>query len=271
MKRNETYDTSTEEDLGGTNTILVLVQVQGIQKHLRGLAAINESLKNDLGTQDLITLTEVGKRKSVGETSTTDSDTFQDTVATELVEDELDDNLARFLFFVGNDTTDKVRICGVELIHERVELFAMSLRNGTESALLDDTDTVLDRVGIFGLTGIVNKQVGEAFLGRAGEESRDVFVERILVLVQPVGGVVFDLASVVVQNKALVETRRLVLGRLALPDSVQLVQESLVGSLGHNTLFIEKRQDTNWLHRLAIHLKLITRHTVVFSMRSIVG
>ena len=61
-------------------------------------------------------------RAPVGEAPATNPDALEYTVAGELVENEERFNVARHLVRVGNEASDKVRVCCVQRSQQRVEL-----------------------------------------------------------------------------------------------------------------------------------------------------
>src|SRR4051812_4948965 len=52
------------------------------------------------------------------------------------------------------------------------------------------------------------------------------------------------------QNETLVETRCTVLGRLSIPQTMELLGERFICGFGHDTVFIETREDTNGIGQL---------------------
>lgn len=66
-------------------------------------------------------LPELLEWQPVRETLSADTDTFQDTVAMQLVKDKLSTDLARFLGLIGDDATNKVGLRLVESAHQFVE------------------------------------------------------------------------------------------------------------------------------------------------------
>jgi hypothetical protein len=82
-----THDTSLEEDLGVTASVKIFAQSDFLQDSSRSLGSINEASfwSNSIWSQDTVTLLELSKDDSVGETFTADTDTFQHTVTCKLV------------------------------------------------------------------------------------------------------------------------------------------------------------------------------------------
>ena len=66
----------------------------------------------------------------VGEALSADADTFEDTVASELVKDQGGVDLAGSLVVVGDDATDKVGVGVTKGVHQLGELFLVQLGDG---------------------------------------------------------------------------------------------------------------------------------------------
>merc|ERR1719204_2691932 len=88
---------------------------------------INETWWNSRGSKDLVTLFEIIKLHAGWESFAADTDTFQPTVATELVKNKLPIDLSRCLVFVGDNTTDKMRMCCHQGVHQAFQLFLVTV------------------------------------------------------------------------------------------------------------------------------------------------
>lgn len=66
---------------------------------------------------------EVGIIHSVGESFTANTDTLKYTVTGKLVHDQMGINDSGLFQFIGNDTTDEMRLSGSQCSHQVVELF----------------------------------------------------------------------------------------------------------------------------------------------------
>lgn len=130
---------SSEEDLGLTNPEQSRIQLKGFDHLLTSFLAIHESLRDDIGCKEFISLPELLEGDPVGESLATDSDSFQDTIAPQLVKNKRSVDLSSLLLVVGNDTTDKVRVGVSECYHQLGELLLVQLGHGTEHALPGDT------------------------------------------------------------------------------------------------------------------------------------
>lgn len=60
---------------------------------------------------------------SVGETLSANTNSLKYTVTSQLMKDKIRVNYTCFLQFVGNDAADEVRRCGVQSVHQLVQLF----------------------------------------------------------------------------------------------------------------------------------------------------
>ena len=81
-------------------------------------------------------MTELLERYAIGETLTTNADTFEDTIASKLVENKRRVDLSRLLLVVGNNAANEVRICVPQRRHELGQLFLVELTDGSEHSLL---------------------------------------------------------------------------------------------------------------------------------------
>jgi len=235
-------DTRLEEDLAETDTVLLLLDAEGVDELLRGNLGVHETLGDGTGGEDLVALLELGKGNALGETHADDTDTFEDTVAAELVEDEGGINDSGLLDLVGDDATDKVGVGLVEGVEQVLELLLVALADSDKVVGLAAANLVLFRVD-----GVL-KELGDELVGRLAEEESNAVVDGVLVLVEPCNSVVLDLAGVVRDDKHLgVELELGVLRALAVVLGVQLLDEALVGGLGEEALLIEDRHDTHGL------------------------
>ena len=120
-------DSGPEEDLGLTDPVQIPVQLQSSNHVLTSFLSIHESLGNDIGSQEFISLTELLERDPVGESLPANPDSFQDTIASELIEDEGGVDLAGPLLVVGDDAPDEVGVGVLEGDHKPSQLFLVEL------------------------------------------------------------------------------------------------------------------------------------------------
>ena len=78
--------TSAEEDLGLSNSEEAWVQLQCFDHLLASLLPIHEALGDDVGSEELVALTELLEENSVGESLPADTDPFQHTVTPQLLQ-----------------------------------------------------------------------------------------------------------------------------------------------------------------------------------------
>ena len=67
-------------------------------------------------------LTELLEEDPVGESESADPDALQDTVAAELIQDQVGGDLPRLLLVVWDDAADKVRLGGAQRVHQLAQL-----------------------------------------------------------------------------------------------------------------------------------------------------
>jgi len=99
---------------------------------LASLLAIHEAFGNNVGSKQFISLAELLEGNSVGETLTADTDAFEDTVATQLVEHKRSVDLAGALLVVGNDTANEIGVGVAQCRHQLRQLFLVQLRHSPE-------------------------------------------------------------------------------------------------------------------------------------------
>ena len=102
-----------EEDLGVAEPPPVVDRLDALQDDLGGSLEVSSTGVDLLGLDDDEPVLEVQVDSSVGESSPTDPDALQHTVAGELVHDERGLNLAGLLVGVGHKATHKVRLTAV--------------------------------------------------------------------------------------------------------------------------------------------------------------
>jgi len=191
-------NSGAEENLGLTDPVQVCVQLEGLDHLVASLLAVHESLGNDIGCQEFVTLTELLEGDPVGEALSADTDTFEDTVASELVQDQGGVNLSGPLFVIGNDTTNKVGVRVSQGVHQLGQLFLVELGDCPEHALagagakLGVTHGLLSHSNDFSIL----PDGGDELVLRRLELLDDVLVERVHVLHQPLLGRVVDPSGV---------------------------------------------------------------------------
>merc|ERR1711963_522390 len=193
---------------------------------------------------------EVRVKHSVGETSHTDSDSLQHTITGELVHDKMRLNLSWLLVSVGHKTTDKVRLARVKGGHQ------LSKRDKIDRGDSLATTSLLLLLGLIlldlsWLSRMVFPEEDEQWtLGCRFEDLDNSVVDRVLVLLKPVGDIVVDNTSVVRNTKVsilvslgggLQEDGKLAQG------SLQLLLKGLVSGLGEERLLLEDGPETHGL------------------------
>uniref|UniRef100_A0A2M4DMR2 Uncharacterized protein n=1 Tax=Anopheles darlingi TaxID=43151 RepID=A0A2M4DMR2_ANODA len=246
-----TQDTGTEEDLGVTNTVGVRVQTDGFETLLGSLLAFALSLHGSWG-QDQVAQLEVRVHHAVGESLTANTDTFKHTVTSQLVHDQVSINDTGRLHFVGNDTTDEVRLSRLQRGHQVVQLFLVRGRDSGETGTLLAT-TALGGSWVSRLAWVISEDLHDQGVGTLLELIDDSVVQRILVLLKPSGDVVRHTTGVVTDGEVtglatwLRRARLLERSRLAQMVGHQLLSKGLIGGLREHRLFLKNRQDTHGL------------------------
>merc|ERR1712012_1100676 len=193
---------------------------------------------------------EVRVEHSVRETSHTDSDTLQHTITSQLVHDQWRLNLSRLLVSVGHKATDEVRSTIVQGGHQLIERDKVDRGDSlaTTSLLLLLTLVLGSSSGLARM--VFPKEDKQRTLGGGLEDLDNSVVDRILVLLKPVGDIVVDNTSVVRNTKVSILVslggRLQEDGKLA-KGSLQLLLKGLVSGLGEERLLLKNSPQTHGL------------------------
>ena len=116
-----------------TESVFVVVNIEGSQKFFGSFLVVQDlAFWDDIWVKDSVSLFEVGVWKSIWITFSTDSDTFEYTITSELVENQVWVNSTRFFVFVGDDASDKVWVSRSQVGHESTERFSVESGYGHE-------------------------------------------------------------------------------------------------------------------------------------------
>ena len=150
-------NSSTEEDLGLTNTVKAGVQLESLDHFLASLLAVHESLGNDVGCQQFVSLPELLEGDPVGESLSADSDALEDTVTPQLVQDQGGVDFSRPLLVVGDDAPDKVGVGVAQGHHQLAQLVLVVLAYRPEHALASAGPELQQMQGVLvkGRTGFI--------------------------------------------------------------------------------------------------------------------
>jgi hypothetical protein len=203
-----TEETGLEEDFGVTKSEFVLVDIDGSKKFLSSFFVIKElSVWDGIWVQDSVSLFEISVLKPVWKTFSADSNTFEDTVTSELMDGQVWVHDTWVFVLVGNDASDEVWRSRLQVGHKSTEGLSVergdSLHGTTLLLLLFTT-------GGSGFLFLFDDLFWRQPIGpdhdhktETGffEELDNGVVQWILVLFQPVGDVVSDAAGVMVEFK----------------------------------------------------------------------
>merc|ERR1712042_20124 len=109
---------STEEYFRLTDSIQVGIHFQTIDHLFCSFASVHESLRNNTRAQNLVSLTKFLEKDSIRKTLSTNTDAFEHTIAPQLIQDQVIVDLPSTLIVIRNDTSNEVRLCTVQRIHE---------------------------------------------------------------------------------------------------------------------------------------------------------
>merc|ERR1719188_536278 len=257
-----TGNTSSEEDLGMTKTVLLLVHLDNIHDNL-GSSLVILSLGNSLGSDDVVSGLELGIEGLVREAHSADGDTSQDTITLVLVHHKVRLNSSGDLVGVGDNTTDEVGLGLVQGGHQVIKLTLEVCRDSLATSLLL---SVLVLGSLKRLTRMVSKALDGQHVTSILDHLNNGVIERILVLLQPSGQVVRDSGSVVNNTKVSIGVTQLGIGLaevglLAKQVVKKLLSEGLISGFGEERLFLKDGQQAHGLlkhvnARLQVHTEV---------------
>merc|ERR1719204_2774812 len=240
---------SLEEDQSVTKTVAVSVEGNLVHKSIDSSLVILRAV--DLSSaKDGITHLVVRVEHPVGEASHTDSDTLKHTIASQLVHDKRRLDITGLLVGVGHKATHKVGLASIQGGHELTQRHQLDGGDSLAAA------TLLLLLALFlggggGLARVVSPQMLQQLAGGSAlEDLNNSVVDRVLVLLKPVGDIVRHNTGVVRDGKVgvlvslglgLQEDRELAMG------SLQLLLKGLVSSLGEERLLLKNGPDTHGL------------------------
>jgi len=243
--------TSTEEDKSVTKTISFPGEVDLVHQSV-GSSLVVTRASNFSSSKDSISQLVVRVEHSVGESSHTDSDTLKHTITSELVHDKRRLNLSRLLVSVGHKATHKVRLTAVQSGHELTKRDQVDGGDSLTAATLLLLLTLF-LGGSSRLSRMISPQMNQELAFRSGlEDLNNAVIDRVLVLLKPVGDIVGHNTSIVRQSKVgvlvslglgLQEDRQLAQG------SLQLLLKGLVSSLREKRLLLKNCPDTHGLFK----------------------
>jgi hypothetical protein len=247
-----TKESGFEEDFGVSESKFVGVDIDGAQKFFSGLLVIEElSVWNGIWVQDSVSLFEVSVHQPVWKTFSANSNSFEDTVTSELMDGQMWIHDTWVLVLVWNDASNEMWRSRFQVGHEFLERLSVkgrhSLHGTTLLLLLFATGGLLFLV-FFGLF-LWRQPVGPDFTHehKTGffKELDNGVVQWILVLFQPVGDVVTNATGVMVEFEVNVSltlgfgrgfTETLVLTHMG---QVQFVLVGFVGGFWEHTFFFK--------------------------------
>merc|ERR1719284_1237639 len=215
-----TGNTSSEEDLGVTKTVLLLVHLDNIHDNL-GSSLIILGLGHSLGSDDVVSGLELRIEGLVREAHSADGDTSQDTVTLVLVHHKVGLNSSGDLVGVGDNTTDEV---GLGLVQGGHQVIKLTLEVGGDSLATTLLLSVLILGSLKWLSRVVSEASMEHSVGSILHHLDNGVIERILVLLQPSSQVVGDSGGVMDNTKVGIGVTHLGVG---------LAEVGLLSQQGH--------------------------------------
>ena len=191
---------SSEEDHGMAKPIALAAELNLVHKGIDSSFVILRA-GNLLGTKNGIASFVVSIEHPVGEASHTDPDTLKHTIASELVHDERRFNISRLLVGVGHKTTHKVGLARVKGLHQAVEGDKVDRGHSLAATTLLLLLAFLLWRGCR-LARMVKPQVNKQGRGTCAlEYLNNRVIDRILVLLKPVGHIVRHNAGIMRDGK----------------------------------------------------------------------
>jgi hypothetical protein len=255
-----TEETGFEEDFGVSKSEFVGIKWKGTEKFLSGLFTVQKlSVWDGIWVQDSVSLFKVSVLKPVWKTFSANSDSFEDTVTSELMDGQMWIHDTWVFVLVWNDAPDEMWGGGPQVGHQSTQRFSVKGRDSlhrTTLLLLLFTTSGLDSFVFFGLF-FWRHPVGPDFVHEHEtglfKELDNGVVQWILVLFQPVGNVVTNATGVMVEFEIDVSltlgfsggfTEVLVFTHMG---QVQFILVGFVGGFWEHTFFFKSGQDTHWL------------------------
>merc|ERR1719367_845938 len=253
----------SEEDKGMSKSVSLSVETNLVHEGIGGSLVVRGGSNLSLSQASISHLV-VRIKHPVWESTHTNSDSFQHTITGELVHDQWRLNISWLLVSVGHKTTDKVR----STIVEGGQQLSQGDKVDRGDSLATASLLLLLALVLFGLGWlswmVFPEEDKQGTLGSGLEDLNNSVIDRVLVLLKPVGDVVVDNTSVVRNAKVgiLVSLggRLQEDGKLA-KGSLQLLFKGLVSSLGEEGLLFKNGPDTHGLLKhddgsLQVHTKV---------------
>ena len=117
-----------------------------------------------MATKDFITRSEFSKRKAIWKSSSSNTDTFEDAVATKLVKNQRCVELFRSFLVIWKDAAHEVRMRLGQLSHETGQLLRVPLCDSTEETLLDSASWAAN---VINFLSAIREQAGDVLVGRS--------------------------------------------------------------------------------------------------------
>ena len=90
---------------------------------LCGFASIHKTFGDNTWAQDFVSLSEFLEKNTIGKSLSADTDAFEYTIASQLIQNQVVVDLSSTFVVIGNDTSDKVRLGAIQRVHEASQLF----------------------------------------------------------------------------------------------------------------------------------------------------
>jgi hypothetical protein len=132
-----TEETGLEEYFGVTKSEFVLVDIDGAKKFFSSFFVIKElAVWDGIWVQDSVSLFEVSVLEPVWKTFSADSNTFEDTVTSKLMDGQMWVHDTWVFVFVWNDASDEMRRSRLQVGHKPTEGFSMERRHSLHGTTL---------------------------------------------------------------------------------------------------------------------------------------
>jgi hypothetical protein len=254
-----TEETGLEEDFGVSESVFVVVDIDGAQKFFGSFLVVQKlSFWDNIRVQDSVSLFEISVRKPVWVTFSANSDSFEDTVTSELMENQMWIGLTWFLVLVWYNAPDEMWVSGLQVGHESTEGFSMksgdSHETGTLLLLFLSTGSLsfFVSLNLFFQGHVISPNLLHEHEGGFFKKLDNGTVQWILVLLQPIDDVVTNATGVVVKFEVNISLSLGFSGgftegwSFTQMGKVEFLLVGLVGGFWEHTFFFESGHDTEW-------------------------
>src|SRR5215469_144444 len=131
-------NSGSEEHFGQSDSIERSVYVEFLKHQICGNLTLQILLRH-IRTKNFVTCSELSKRQPVWESRAGNANTFEYTITSKLIEDKRRAELFGSFLVIRQNASDEMRMCRMQLAHQRRQLLFVPLSNCSEKSLLHTT------------------------------------------------------------------------------------------------------------------------------------